>query len=79
MKRLSLFLVGALMLSGMNSTAPTQTPKHGDTSTIGFKEEPDRLDARYPGRRLILFPEVCESAAAFGKNRCDTRPALAEK
>ncbi|HEY3153181.1 MAG TPA: hypothetical protein VGK65_16100, partial [Candidatus Binatia bacterium] len=68
MKRAGLFLlVGVLILSGFVSATSAQTPKRGGTLTIGFKEEPDRLDARYPGRRFLLFPEVYESLAVFGK------------
>ena len=72
-------IVGALILAGLAMPAAAQTPKRGGTLTIGFKEEPDRLDARYPGRRFILFPEIYESLAVFGKNMSDIRPALAEK
>src|SRR5512144_348527 len=72
-------VVSALILSYSLSTALAQTPRRGGTLTIGFKEEPDRLDARYPGRRFILFPEIFESLAVFGKNMSDIRPALAEK
>ncbi|MBI2181064.1 MAG: ABC transporter substrate-binding protein [Deltaproteobacteria bacterium] len=80
MKRVRfLLVVGTLVLSGAAAAAFAQTPKPGGTLTIGFKEEPDRLDARYPGRRFILFPEIYESLAVFGKNMSDIRPALAEK
>jgi len=61
------------------SPASAQTPRRGGTLTIGFKEEPDRLDARYPGRRFILFPEVYEGLAVFGKNMGDIQPNLAER
>lgn len=68
MKRaLLFFLVGVLTLGDFVSTTSAQTPKRGGTLTIGFKEEPDRLDARYPGRRFLLFPEVYEGLAVFGK------------
>ena len=80
MKRAWLFVfIGVLALADFVPMSLAQTPKRGGTLTIGFKEEPDRLDARYPGRRFILFPEVFESLAAFGKNLSDIRPALAEK
>jgi peptide/nickel transport system substrate-binding protein len=80
MKRASLIVfIGVLILTGFVSATSAQTPKRGGTLTIGFKEEPDRLDARYPGRRFLLFPEVYESLAVFGKNMSDIRPALAEK
>ncbi|MDP2607069.1 MAG: ABC transporter substrate-binding protein, partial [Deltaproteobacteria bacterium] len=72
-------IVGTLILAGFAAPAAAQTPKRGGTLTIGFKEEPDRLDARFPGRRFILFHEIYESLAVFGKNMSDIRPALAEK
>ena len=72
-------IVGALILAGLALPAAAQTPKRGGTLTIGFKEEPDRLDACFPGRRFILFPEIYESMAVFDKNMSDIRPALAEK
>ena len=72
-------VIAVLVLAGLALPAAAQTPKRGGTLTIGFKEEPDRLDARYPGRRFILFPEIYESLAVFGKNMSDIRPALAEK
>ena len=72
-------LMGVLIFAGFTFDTSAQTPKRGGTLTIGFKEEPDRLDARYPGRRFILFPEVYESLAVFGKSMSDIRPALAEK
>jgi peptide/nickel transport system substrate-binding protein len=80
MKRARLFLlIGVLAVASLVSTTSAQTPKRGGTLTIGFKEEPDRLDARYPGRRFLLFPEVYEGLAVFGKSMSDIRPALAEK
>jgi peptide/nickel transport system substrate-binding protein len=79
MKRWSSFFITLLIFAGVISTASAQTPKRGGTLTIGFKEEPDRLDARYQGRRFVLFPEVFESLGVFGKNMSDIRPALAEK
>ena len=79
MKRGLLVFVATLILSGFTSNLFAQTPKRGGTLNIGFKEEPDRLDARYPGRRFILFPEVYEGLAVFGKSMSDIRPALAEK
>ena len=39
--------VFAVILSYSHATVFGQTPKRGGTLTIGFKEEPDRLDARY--------------------------------
>lgn len=42
-------LIGVLIFAGFTFDTPAQTPKRGGTLTIGFKEEPDRLDARYPG------------------------------
>jgi len=71
-------IVGALILAGLALPAAAQTPKRGGMLTIGFKEEPDRLDARYPGRRFILFPEIYESLAVFGKNMSDIRRVLGE-
>src|SRR5262245_61608113 len=79
MSRFRMLIIAALLIAAMASPAVAQTPKRGGTLTIGFKEEPDRLDARYQGRRFILFPEVFESLAVFGKNMSDIRPALAEK
>jgi len=79
MKRGLMVFVATLILSGFTSNLFAQTPKRGGTLNIGFKEEPDRLDARYPGRRFILFPEVYEGLAVFGKSMSDIRPALAEK
>ena len=77
MKRVRfLLVVGTLVLSGAAAAAFAQTPKPGGTLTIGFKEEPDRLDARYPGRRFILFPEIYESLAVFGNNMSDIRRVL---
>src|SRR4029453_19312983 len=80
MRRAGLFLlIGVLALAGLVSTTSAQTPKRGGTLTIGFKEEPDRLNARYPGRRFLLFPEGYEGLAVFGTSMRDLRPALAEK
>ncbi|MGH7887399.1 MAG: ABC transporter substrate-binding protein [Candidatus Binatia bacterium] len=79
MKRFWFFVIAGVALAGFAASAAAQQPKRGGTLTIGFKEEPDRLDARYQGRRFILFPEVFESLAVFGKNMSDIRPALAEK
>ncbi|MBM4296943.1 MAG: ABC transporter substrate-binding protein, partial [Deltaproteobacteria bacterium] len=79
MKRFSILVLAMFFLASAYSLSQAQQPKRGGTLTIGFKEEPDRLDARYQGRRFILFPEVFESLAVFGKNMSDIRPALAEK
>ncbi len=59
MKRAWLIVfIGVVILTGFVSATSAQTPKRGGTLTIGFKEEPDRLDARYPGRRFLLFPRL---------------------
>lgn len=79
MKRFSILFLAIFCLAWAYGTSQAQQPKRGGTLTIGFKEEPDRLDARYQGRRFVLFPEVFESLAVFGKNMSDIRPALAEK
>src|SRR3989337_1831927 len=78
MKRMWFSLVIAvLLLAGFAAPAAAQTPKRGGTLTIGFKEEPDRLDARYPGRRFI-FSAIYESLAVFGQNMSDIRRVLGE-
>jgi len=69
-------VIAVFVLAGLALPAAAETPKRGGTLTIGCKEEPDRLNARYPGRRFILLPEIYESLAVFGKNMSDIRRVL---
>ena len=68
-----------LIASFVSAVVWAQTPRYGGTLVVGIKEEPDRLDARYQGRRFIMFTEVYESLAAFGKNMGDIQLSLAER
>ena len=46
MKRFSILFLAIFCLAWAYGTSQAQQPKRGGTLTIGFKEEPDRLDAR---------------------------------